>query len=176
MGIVDVVSHPVATESLIAETAEPLDWQVGAGHLARAGTYWLASVRPDGGAHVMPVLAVWDAGRLHFCTSPASQKARNLAHNAGCVITASSSGFDLVLDGNARRVTDESVLQRVAAAYDAKYGWRVTVRDGAFHDAEGAPTAGPPPYEVYAIAPVTAYAFGTSDETVSAGTRWRFSR
>jgi hypothetical protein len=32
----------------------------------------------------------------------------------------------------------------VAEAYAAKYEWPVTVRDGAF-DADGAPTAGPPP-------------------------------
>ena len=53
----------------------------------------------------------------------------------------------------------------------------VTVRDGAFHDgafhdAEGAPTAGPPPYDVYEVIPTTAFGFGT-DESFSP-TRWRF--
>jgi hypothetical protein len=48
------------------------------------------------------------------------------------------------------------------------------VRDeGAFSADYGAPTAGPPPYEVYALQPVTVYGFGT-DETWSP-TRWRFS-
>lgn len=50
--------------------------------------------------------------------------------------------------------------------------WHVTVRDGAFHGAEGAPTAGPPPYDVYEVRPATAYAFGTEEPARS--TRWRF--
>jgi hypothetical protein len=36
----------------------------------------------------------------------------------------------------------------VADAYASTYGWHVTVRNGAFHDAGGATTAGPPPYDV----------------------------
>jgi hypothetical protein len=91
------------------------------------------------------------------------------------VLTTSSGGFDLVLEGNVQIVREESSLQAIAKAYDAKYGWRVAVRDGAFHDAEGAPTAGPPPYDVYAIQPDTAFAFGT-DETATFGpTRWKAS-
>ena len=68
-------------------------------------------------------------------------------------------------------MTAEKRLAHVAEAYDAKYGWRLTVRDGAFHDAEGAPTAGPPPYDVYELIPTTAYGFGT--DGTFAPTRWR---
>jgi hypothetical protein len=38
----------------------------------------------------------------------------------------------------------------------------------------GAPTAGPPPYEVYAVAPEVVYAFGVDDEHAPRSTRWRF--
>jgi hypothetical protein len=38
--------------------------------------------------------------------------------------------------------------------------------------ADGAPTAGPPPYQVYEVTPTTAFAFG-KDESFSP-TRWRF--
>jgi hypothetical protein len=48
-------------------------------------------------------------------------------------------------------VRDETTLHRVSDAYASSYDWHVTVRDGAFHDTEGAPTAGPPPYVVYEI-------------------------
>ena len=48
---------------------------------------------------------------------------------------------------------------------------RIKVRDGAFYG-DGAPTAGPPPYEVYAVTPATVFGFG-EDESFSA-TRWRF--
>jgi hypothetical protein len=73
-----------------------------------------------------------------------------------------------------RRRTDR--LERVAGAYMSKYGWNVTVRDGAFQDTEGAPTAGPPPYDVYVITPTTIFAFGTNDDTMNLSTRWEFSR
>ena len=76
-----------------------------------------------------------------------------------------------MVEGTAAKVSDETRLHRVAEAYWAKYGWPVTVRDGAFY-ADGAPTAGPPPYEVYEVTPATAFGFPT-DETFTA-TRWRF--
>lgn len=60
----------------------------------------------------------------------------------------------------------------MARAYGEIYRWQVTVRDGGVDAAGGAPTAGPPPYDVYQVAPATADGFGT-DEPV-AETRWRF--
>jgi hypothetical protein len=78
----------------------------------------------------------------------------------------------LVLEGRAVKVRDAATLRRVADAYARVYGWRVTVRDGAFHDTQGAPIAGPPPYDVYEAAPTTAFGFGTDETLVP--TRWRF--
>jgi hypothetical protein len=37
-----------------------------------------------------------------------------------------------------------------------------------------APTAGPPPYELYRIEPVTVFALGTSEELAPLSTRFRF--
>jgi hypothetical protein len=47
-----------------------------------------------------------------------------------------------------------------------------TVRDGAFHNTFGAPTAGPPPYDVYRIEPTLAYGFPVQEDI--SPTRWRF--
>ena len=60
-----------------------------------------------------------------------------------------------------------------ARAYDEVYGWHVTVGAGALDAAGGAGTAGPPPYDVYRLAPETAYGFGTDRPITS--TRWRFA-
>ena len=68
------------------------------------------------------------------------------------------------------KVGDPETLRRVAGAYASIYDWHVAVRDGAFHDTEGALTAGPPPYDVYEVVPATAFAFGT-DESFRP-TRW----
>jgi hypothetical protein len=48
----------------------------------------------------------------------------------------------------------------------------VTERDGAIHDAEGAPTAGPPPYDVDELVPAIAFGFGLDKHLIP--TRWRF--
>jgi nitroimidazol reductase NimA-like FMN-containing flavoprotein (pyridoxamine 5'-phosphate oxidase superfamily) len=163
--------EPVAEQPYLAEDTTPTPWAEARNRLADADSYWLATVRPDGLPHLVPVLAVWVDGALHFVASPTSRKAKNLARDAHCVITARREALDLVVEGTAAKVSDEARLHRVAEVYMTKYGWPVTVRDGAFY-ADGTPTAGPPPYEVYEVAPTMTFGFPT-DETFSP-TRWRF--
>src|SRR5919199_1865148 len=155
-----------------AEHPSPTPWAQAQRRLAQGQWYWLATVRPDGRPHVMPVLAVWLGGALYFVAGEATRKARNLARESHCVITVAAEDAHLVVEGEAAKVRDEAKLNQVAAVYASKYGWHVTVRGGAFDADYGAPTAGPPPYEVYELTPTTAFGFGT-EETFSP-TRWRF--
>jgi hypothetical protein len=69
-----------------------------------------------------------------------------------------------VVEGEAARVSDESLLQRLADTYAAKYGWHYTVRDGAFVGDGGEAL-------VYEVAPTTAFGFGKG---TFSQTRWRF--
>jgi nitroimidazol reductase NimA-like FMN-containing flavoprotein (pyridoxamine 5'-phosphate oxidase superfamily) len=147
-------------------------WAEARQRLEDAQFYWLATVRPDGRPHVVPVLAVWVDGALHFSAGPTTRKGKNLACNPHCVVTVASDALHLVLEGEVAKVSDAGRLERVAEVYATKYGWQVTVRDGAFY-ADGAPTAGPPPYEVYELTPTRAFGFGM-DESLGA-TRWRFA-
>lgn len=164
--------EPVSAQPFSADaTRPPTPWAEARRRLGQAETYWLATVRPDGRPHVVPVLAVWADGALHFCAGSATRKAENLARDLRCVVAAGAPGLDLVVEGDAVKVGDDAALRRVAAAYTSKNGWQVEVRDGAFH-ADGAPTAGPPPYDVYEVTPTTAFSFGT-DETFRP-TRWCF--
>jgi nitroimidazol reductase NimA-like FMN-containing flavoprotein (pyridoxamine 5'-phosphate oxidase superfamily) len=164
--------EPLSAQPYSADETRPLStWAEARRRLAEGEWYWLATVRPDGRPHVVPVLAVWADGALHFVAGSSSRKAKNLARNSRCVITVDTDALHLVVEGEAVIVSDEAGLRRVAAVYASKYGWQVDVRDGAFY-ADGAPTAGPPPYEVYEVTPTTVFGFGT-DESVGA-TRWRF--
>jgi nitroimidazol reductase NimA-like FMN-containing flavoprotein (pyridoxamine 5'-phosphate oxidase superfamily) len=164
--------EPVVEQLFNADDTRPLTtWAEARRRLEEADTYWLATVRPDGRPHVMPVLAGWLDDALHFSTGATSRKGKNLARDSHCVITVGNHVLDLVVEGEAVKVSDEAKLQRVADMYASKYAWHVTVRDGAFY-ADGAPTAGPPPYEVYEVTPTLAFGFG-KDESFSA-TRWRF--
>ena len=64
-----------------------LPWSWATERLARAHTYWVATARPDGRPHVMPVWGVWLHDALYFSTGNQSRKARNLAENPNCVIS-----------------------------------------------------------------------------------------
>lgn len=158
-------------EALDAGTVMRTSWERGLAGLEQAGTFWVATVSSDGRPHAVPVLAVVVDGAVHFCASERSKKARNLARDPRCVITASSDGLDLVVEGEAVDVDEEEALRRVANAYASKYGWQPEVRDGGLW-ADGAPTAGPPPYRVRKV--VAEQAFGLPTDNSVVPTRWRF--
>lgn len=161
----------------VLQAADPdatIPWADALRQLSSADTYWFATVRPDGRPHIRPVLAVWVDGAMCTTSSPDARKARNLATNDRCSFATSTDGIDFIVEGTAAKVQDSDLLERVAAAYHAKYEWPVTARDGAFHAPYGAPAAGPPPYQPYAITPVTVYGFGTDERYAMRSTRWRF--
>lgn len=164
---------PISEEAIRPEDHETISWRDATERLAAAGTFWMATVRPDRHPHVRPILAVWVDDVLHFVAGTSSRKWANLVHRPACSVSTGTPGLDLVAEGEAIQVTDETMLRRVADAYDAKYDWQVDIRDGGFF-AEGAPTAGPPPFHVYRLRPSTAYGFGTDDGHSDRSTRWRF--
>ncbi|MEV5439474.1 pyridoxamine 5'-phosphate oxidase family protein [Streptomyces sp. NPDC052682] len=151
-------------------TAPP--WREVEARLAGAGLFWISTVRPDGRPHVTPLPAVWSQGALHFCTGPEERKARNLAANASVVLTTGTNtwdeGYDLVVEGEAVRVTDETRLRELAAGWEAKYGafWHFEVRDGYFRHGGGHAA-------VYSVAPHTVFGFGKGEPFSQ--TRWRFA-
>jgi general stress protein 26 len=134
-------------------------------------TPFLATTRPDGRPHVAAVGAIWDSGRIYFVSGAGTRKSQNLAGNANCVISMSLTGIDLVVEGMAERVTDNSTLERLAKRY-AEQGWPATVKDGAFTYKFSAPSAGPPPWDLYAVTPATV--FGVLTAEPGGATRWRF--
>jgi general stress protein 26 len=155
-----------------SEDATATPWTEAIAQLEKAEVYWLSTVRPDGRPHVTTLLSVWLDGALYFCTGASERKAKNLAHNPHCILTTGcntfDTGLDLVVEGDAVRVTDEVKLKRIADLYESKYGsdWRFDVRDGAF-SGEGGNVA-----LVFEVAPVTAFGFGKG--VSSSQTRWRF--
>jgi len=118
--------------------ADPTAWGEVEALLAEAELYWLATVRADGRPHVTPLVAVADDGVMHFTTGLDEQKARNLETNSRVALTTGNNtwaqGLDVVVEGAATRVTNTAALQRIAAAYDEKYGgdWHFEVGDGVF--------------------------------------------
>jgi hypothetical protein len=152
----------------------PLPWSRPEKQLeATAGTNLthLATVRPDGRPHVAGVGALWVDGRFYFTSGPGTRKSRNLAGKGDCVISVKLPDIDLVVEGIATKVTDEQTLRRLAQLYDAQ-GWPATVKDGSLTAPFSAPSAGPPPWDLYEFRPTTAFGVATAEPY--GAMRWRF--
>jgi len=154
-----------------SENATPTPWEDARRELEAAEIFWLSTVRPDGRPHVTPLIAVWLDDALHFCTGETECKCRNLAENNRCILTTGCNrygeGLDIVVEGEAVRVTNNETLKGIAGVYESKYGadWRFDVRDGAFVSEGHAAW-------VYRVAPETAFGFARGEP--GSQTRWRF--
>jgi general stress protein 26 len=146
-------------------------WSDAARVLEHAELYWLTTVRADGRPHVTPLVGVAQDGAVHFCTGLREQKARNLEHRPQVALTTGNNswaqGLDVVVEGTAVRVTDRDALQRLADAYEAKYGsfWHFDVGDGVFGSGEDAAA-------VFRIEPAKVLAFAKEPH---AQTTYRFT-
>jgi nitroimidazol reductase NimA-like FMN-containing flavoprotein (pyridoxamine 5'-phosphate oxidase superfamily) len=153
-----------------------IPWKDAEQLLHQADVFWLATVRPEGRPHVVPLIAVWLDDSLYFSTGESEQKAVNLAENDRVSVTTGSNdldrGFDLVVEGRATVVTDDAERPRIADAYAGKYGdgWRLPAFDGVV---------------VYEVKPSKVLGFGRAAGRIGppAGqgevfnqTRWRFQQ
>jgi len=136
-------------------------------------TFFLGTSRPDGRPHAAGIGAAWIAGDLYFTSGPATRKARNLAANPACTISARLNGIDVVLEGEATRVTDQPTLEQAAARY-GEGGWPAEVEGDAFTAPFSAPSAGPPPWHLYRFTFHTAIGVATAEPY--GAPRWRFTR
>jgi general stress protein 26 len=113
-------------------------WPDAAQALEQAELYWLTTIRADGRPHVTPLIGLAENQTVYFCTGLREQKARNLEHSRQVALTTGTNswaqGLDVVVEGTAVRITDNAELQRLADAYEAKYGsfWHFDVGDGVF--------------------------------------------
>jgi Pyridoxamine 5'-phosphate oxidase len=155
--------------------AKPLPWSRALKQLeaGTGGTYWLATTRPDGRPHVAAVGALWVDGEIYFVSGGRTRKSRNLAANPSCVFSVSLTGIDLVLEGTAARITDRPTLLRLAQRYAAQ-GWPASVAGQTLTAEYSAPSAGPPPWNLYVLRPAKAIGVATADP--SGATRWTFGR
>jgi general stress protein 26 len=111
--------------------------------LETAELFWISTVRADGRPHVTPLVAVWLDGAIHFATGVTEQKAINLRDNPHVILTTGcnhwNEGLDVVVEGNAVRLTDDDVLKRLAEAWATKWDgrWHFQARNGAFYHKGG---------------------------------------
>jgi hypothetical protein len=171
---------PATTTNLDRYGSAPLPWSRPRDLLAASATapppylsFFLGTTRPDGRPHVTAVGALWLDGDFYFTGGAETRKVRNLAVSSACTIAVALKGIDLVLEGEATRVTDPPTLERVAAQY-REGGWPAEVSGDAFTAPYSAPSAGPPPWQLYRFTFRTAFGVATAEP--NGATRWRFDR
>jgi general stress protein 26 len=149
-------------------------WSTAERRLREAEVFWLSTVGPKGRPHVAPLIAVWLDGALYFSTGEDERKAKNVATDSRVTVTTGSNelteGFDIVIEGEARLVTDAATVRRVGNAYATKYGegWRLPGLEGVV---------------VFRVEPSKAFGFGRRNGHIGppsgegerfSQTRWRF--
>jgi PPOX class probable F420-dependent enzyme len=98
-----------------------LPWSWAVERLMRSHDYWVATVRPEGRPHVMPVWGVWMDEALWFSSSRGSRKARNLAANAHCAITTDNAYEPVVIDGEAALIDDPAAIGAFVTELNGEY-------------------------------------------------------
>ena len=136
-----------------ADGLPPVDWntiieKLDAGsapapdaHNAR--TKWLATVNEDG--------TFW------FQTGAGTRKGHNVERQPRCSVALSIRDADVVIEGDAARVTEPDMVARVAKAW-AEDGWPAEPDESGTGITApfNAPSQGPPPWNVYRVTPRSA--------------------
>ena len=176
---------PARVQSLVGDEAGTTSWEMARARLENPEfqrTSWLATTRPDGGPHMMPVITTWIDGALHIVAGEGTRKGRNLAADGRCVVATSSTtlpSLDIVIEGRAEPVTDADAVRHIAEGLTTS-GWPLEA-NGDKVDGPNAPTAGPPPYTIFRIVPSKAFGlpgmFGMDQfeqSDLPRPTRWEF--
>ena len=168
--------EPTETTNLDIYGNAALPWslprdQLVAGPDQPATSFFLATTSPSGRPHAAGIGIHWHDGDLYFNSGPRTRKSRDLAGNPACAISVGLEGIDLVLEGEASKVTDPALMETVIAIF-REGGWPAEVRDGRVTAPYSAPSAGPPPWDLYRFRFHTAFGVATTEP--GGATRWRF--
>jgi hypothetical protein len=85
---------------------------------------WVATVRPDGRPHLVPVWFVLHDHKIYLSIDPASVKSRNISRNPQVALALEDGSHPIICEGEAHQVLvpyPEDVIQR----FSMKYGWDI---------------------------------------------------
>lgn len=140
-----------------------LPWTWARALLESSKTYWVATTRPDGRPHAMPIWGAWVDEAFWMEGGAQTRRARNIALNPAAVVHLERGDDVVIVEGLAERVhdLDPALVERLRsgfAKYRASHQYEPDPRDWA----GGA---------IWRISP--SIAFGWSAYPTDA-TRWRF--
>ena len=136
-----------------------LPWSWASQRIAKARRYWVATTRPNGRPHAMPVWGVWIENRFYFSTGARSRKARNLAAIPSCVIGMEEGIRAVIVEGVAQKIRGSKPPAAANKAYREKYKMGLD------------PKLGP----IFCVRPQVVFGFIESEtEFATTATRWVF--
>lgn len=120
----DPVAEPLSLPDGYGSPARRLAWDDVRSRLESAHHAWLATTRPDGRPHVVPVDGLWLDDRWWFGGSAETVHQRNLEANASVVLHLEDAAAAVVVEGVAEHVRpDDTLARRLAGLSAEKYGY-----------------------------------------------------
>jgi Pyridoxamine 5'-phosphate oxidase len=141
-----------------------LPWSWAEQRLESSQNYWITTVKPDGAPHTMVVWGLWQDGRFLFSTGGKSRKARNLAHNANCVVCTEHAHEAVIVEGVAE-LADLAARRKLLANYGKKYKWDMSTMTNDILSMKE---------PVFALRPRVVFGLWEK-EFIGKSTRWKFA-
>lgn len=99
-----------------------LTWEFVTERLEESLNYWIATVRPNGRPHCIPIWGVFVDNKLYYDGSPETRHARNIASQPYVSVHLEDGYKVVIFEGLARTVRPVPELAaRLSAVYCAKY-------------------------------------------------------
>lgn len=131
-------------------------WDEIRGYLETAQLYWIATTRPDGRPHVVPIWGAWVDDHFYFEGSPETRRGRNLAANPAVAVHIEQGNLAIIVEGIAEETDlDPERFTRIADSFAARYNYRPENSAG-----------------MYVVRPQVAFAWS---EFPTTATRWHFN-
>jgi nitroimidazol reductase NimA-like FMN-containing flavoprotein (pyridoxamine 5'-phosphate oxidase superfamily) len=101
-----------------------LAWDDVRRRLEEATHYWLATVRPDGRPHMVPLDGNWVDDCWYFGGSPEAVKHRNLMANPRAVVALEDATSAVIVEGRCEVIVpDDQFARRLSELSISKYGY-----------------------------------------------------
>ena len=126
-------------------------------------TAWL-SLRSKVGVHTRPVFAAWTGTSFVLASKATAVKTKYLDTGDRCSLALDLGTTHLIVDVQPIRLTAPHDLERASAAFLDVYDWPTTIAGDELDAPYAAPTSGGPPFRVYELMPIRAFAFPTEDQ------------
>ena len=102
----------------------PLVWTAVRTELERAQHYWIATVRPDGRPHVVPVEGLWVDDAWYYSGSKETIHYRSVAANPQAAMHLEAATKVFVVEGEVLPIDPaQTLVARLAKAWRQKYGY-----------------------------------------------------